>query len=43
MEYNPFSLKGKTILITGAAGGFGTDFFTVILNSIIPLYKMRIL
>lgn len=23
MEYNPFSLKGKTILITGAAGGIG--------------------
>ena len=23
MEYNPFSLAGKTILITGAAGGIG--------------------
>lgn len=23
MEYNPFSLQGKTILITGAAGGIG--------------------
>lgn len=23
MEYNPFSLEGKTILITGAAGGIG--------------------
>ncbi len=23
MEYNPFSLKGKTILVTGAAGGIG--------------------
>ena len=22
--YNPFSLKGKTILITGGAGGIGT-------------------
>ena len=23
MSYNPFSLEGKTILVTGAAGGIG--------------------
>ena len=24
MEYNPFTLEGKTILITGGAGGIGS-------------------